>query len=278
MSVNVFIRFKGEKSLTKGLSTKSKHLRPNSQRNYVRVDDEFNLYYTNVLPIKAKQEDVFDAVQPLISDFFDGKNCCVIAHGAPASGKTYTNKDYKTTTKKKKKKKVFGTGDEHTRKNGVIHLGLLPRFVSSVLDQLSQLERQNHGVFSYSVDCSFAELYNVICPFKKHILTIGEKKKKKKKTDKAIDLLNLKNRDTVTLLPRKNDEGYEWYNLTKVSIRQISDLLKYMHTSFNNRKYVLRYNAEGVPDPQQFRKDSTVAPHWEASRSHTICVLRLSFR
>ncbi|ETO30196.1 hypothetical protein RFI_06923, partial [Reticulomyxa filosa] len=101
----------------------------------------------------------------------------------------------------------------------------------------------------------------------------------KKKKNQAIDLLNLENRDTVTLLPRKNEQGYDWHNVTKASIRQISDLLKYMHTSFNNRRHALRYNMDGTVDMHQFQNEIIEAsPHWDSSRSHTVVILRLSFR
>ncbi|ETO30494.1 viral A-type inclusion protein [Reticulomyxa filosa] len=94
--------------------------------------------------------------------------------------------------------------------------------------------------------------------------------------DEPIDLLNKKDEESkVELVPRKDGDGYEWNNLTKASIRQISDLLKYMHSAFNNRKYVIRYDIDGDIDAKQFSEESPVGPSWDSGRSHIVVILRL---
>ncbi len=65
------------------------------------------------------------------------------------SGKTYT---------------MFGNPGDHSNADNVIHLGLLPRIICYIFDQLQQRFNPMNGQFAYQLSCSFGEIYNVEFP------------------------------------------------------------------------------------------------------------------
>lgn len=118
----------------------------NDTYNFVRINNDFNLHFDNVLGAQASQEVVYSSLHNICDDFLVGNNCALLTYGVEGSGKTYT---------------MFGTGDEHKRANGVIHLGIVPRVFSYVLEKLSEQVQHSNGSFQFQLTASFAELYNV---------------------------------------------------------------------------------------------------------------------
>ena len=57
--------------------------------NYVRINDEFNLYFDHVLGFESFQDDVFiNSIRPKANEFLNGNNCCILTYGAKSSGKS----------------------------------------------------------------------------------------------------------------------------------------------------------------------------------------------
>lgn len=90
---------------------------------------------------KANQEEVYDAVvRPLIEQVLKGFNCTVFAYGQTGTGKTFTMEGERT--------------DENLDWEQDPNLGLIPRAISHIIDELDDKDRE------YTIKVSFLELYN----------------------------------------------------------------------------------------------------------------------
>ena len=66
-----------------------------SPSNYIRINNEFNLYFDHVLDHQSFQDDVFTkSVRDKANDFLNGNNCCILTYGAKSSGKSVLSPIY----------------------------------------------------------------------------------------------------------------------------------------------------------------------------------------
>ncbi|CAM9493011.1 unnamed protein product, partial [Discosporangium mesarthrocarpum] len=100
--------------------------------------------YDRVFDPTSTQEDVFSALIPSLKTVLEGYNACVLAYGQTGAGKTYT---------------LLGPGggtglpDDHAK------WGVVPRAVQLLFNGLSAAVQED-PTFSYSVTCSFLQIYN----------------------------------------------------------------------------------------------------------------------
>lgn len=60
-----------------------------SPSNYIRINNEFNLYFDHVLGDRSFQDDIFStSIKKKANDFLNGNNCCILTYGAKSSGKS----------------------------------------------------------------------------------------------------------------------------------------------------------------------------------------------
>eukprot|EP01084_Bolivina_argentea_P195553 335434_1 len=98
--------------------------------NYVRINNEFNLYFDTVLGANSFQSDVFSSIiRDRANDLLNGKNSCILSYGARSAGKSYS---------------MFGK--LHDR-NAVSHLGMLPRSISYVIEKLRSKSHLDWNLF-----------------------------------------------------------------------------------------------------------------------------------
>eukprot|EP00742_Colponemidia_sp_Colp-10_P006769 GILJ01007255.1.p1 GENE.GILJ01007255.1~~GILJ01007255.1.p1 ORF type:complete len:747 (+),score=120.01 GILJ01007255.1:41-2242(+) len=90
--------------------------------------------YDSVFGPESSQDDVYQAVLPLITSVLDGYNGCIFAYGQTGSGKTYT---------------MEGTKESP---------GINPRALKDLFATVS--ERQSSGEFEYELTVSMLEVYN----------------------------------------------------------------------------------------------------------------------
>eukprot|EP00743_Colponemidia_sp_Colp-15_P008184 GILK01008876.1.p1 GENE.GILK01008876.1~~GILK01008876.1.p1 ORF type:complete len:693 (+),score=138.07 GILK01008876.1:172-2079(+) len=90
--------------------------------------------YDSVFGPESSQDDVYQAVLPLITSVLDGYNGCIFAYGQTGSGKTFT---------------MEGTKESP---------GINPRALKDLFATVS--ERQSNGEFEYELTVSMLEVYN----------------------------------------------------------------------------------------------------------------------
>ena len=108
--------------------------------------------FNEVFDIDATQEDVFNKIQPMVQDIFNGMNSTVLAYGQTGSGKTYS---------------ICGGNTYGER-------GLIPRSVSMVFDELATRREESNSEIRYKVLVSFTEvfgesLYDLLDPMKRNL-------------------------------------------------------------------------------------------------------------
>ncbi|KAE9552115.1 hypothetical protein FO519_004695 [Halicephalobus sp. NKZ332] len=81
--------------------------------------------------------------EPVVAGFLEGINGTIFAYGQTGSGKTYTM-----------------IGEERDGKINHQNRGIIPRVFESIFAHLHAQSIKNPEKFKYSVNCSFAELYN----------------------------------------------------------------------------------------------------------------------
>ena len=173
-----------------------------SPKNYIRINNEFNLYFDNVLGFESFQDDVFlKSIKSKANDFLNGNNCCILTYGAKSSGKTYS---------------MFGKLEN---KNAVKHLGILPRTIGYIIEKLQAFytNQRNKNAMDWNLFISFGNVYN----------------------DKIYDLIDTQNTKNIHLKKNKKTNEYYLKNLTQIKIKKISSFLKNMHLAHENRKYYI---------------------------------------
>lgn len=98
--------------------------------------------FDHVFGSDLTQGDLYErTAASMLKSFLDGYNCTIIAYGQTGSGKTYT----------------MGTGDIHQSETS--SLGLVPRFVNDLFQNLNYPEEQNDSTMTYKIKASFLEIY-----------------------------------------------------------------------------------------------------------------------
>jgi hypothetical protein len=102
--------------------------------------------YTRAFGQDASQEDLFDAVKPLLSDALNGINCAIFAYGQTSAGKTHT---------------MLGPdGGNNMASADPTLLGILPRAVEFIFSELNRLVLEQ-GV-RMQVKVSYMQIYNEV--------------------------------------------------------------------------------------------------------------------
>lgn len=94
--------------------------------------EERSFRYDKVFPLDATQEEVYDAVKPLVEQVLVGYNCTLFAYGQTGTGKTYTMEGWKDRD----------------------HCGVIPRAINQICESLNGCSDE------HSIRVSFQELYN----------------------------------------------------------------------------------------------------------------------
>lgn len=115
-------------------------------------DNAKSFAFDRVLPEGSSQEDVFDAISPMVDHALDGMHATVFAYGQTGSGKTHTIEgiEYATDSVGKLRPRLDTPHARH---------GVLPRVVQAVFDRCRDRMANNPNV-QYRLKCSFMQLYN----------------------------------------------------------------------------------------------------------------------
>lgn len=108
--------------------------------------------FNEVFDIDATQDDVFNKIQPMVMDVFEGINSTVLAYGQTGSGKTYS---------------ICG-GNTYAER------GLIPRSIALVFEELAVRRENSEAHIRYKVLVSFTEvfgenLYDLLDPQKRNL-------------------------------------------------------------------------------------------------------------
>lgn len=135
----------------------STRIETNEVSNTVAVNSTKNetaksFAFDKVLPEASGQEDVFDAVSPMVDHALDGLHSTVFAYGQTGSGKTHTIEgfEYAPDTSGKLRPKLDTSPARH---------GVLPRVIQAVFDRARDRMANNPHV-QFRIKCSFMQLYN----------------------------------------------------------------------------------------------------------------------
>ncbi|CAM9155135.1 unnamed protein product, partial [Hapterophycus canaliculatus] len=113
-------------------------------RDVERPTKSIDCAFDKVFGRKSTQEDVFDGLVPALDTVVKGFNACVLAYGQTGSGKTHT---------------LIGPGGGTRLPDDQMEWGIIPRAVQFLFDRLN-LASEEDETFSYSVTCSFLQIYN----------------------------------------------------------------------------------------------------------------------
>ncbi|CAM9556931.1 unnamed protein product, partial [Ectocarpus fasciculatus] len=100
--------------------------------------------FDKVFASSSTQDDIFLGLVPALDTVVKGFNACVLAYGQTGSGKTHT---------------LIGPGGGTRLSDDQTEWGIIPRAVQFLFDRLN-LESEEDETFSYSVTCSFLQIYN----------------------------------------------------------------------------------------------------------------------
>ncbi|PWN29997.1 kinesin-domain-containing protein [Jaminaea rosea] len=151
--------------------------------------------YDRVLGPHEGQEDVYAAVQPMVSRFLEGFNVTVLAYGQTSSGKSYT----------------MGTSAADVDFESLVagrrpdpQVGIIPRAVAEVFTQMKQMQARNNGV-QFTAKVSFIEIYN----------------------EELIDLLNETEGDMRPLVQIREDKAGHilWSGLREPKVQGVTDVM-----------------------------------------------------
>lgn len=140
--IRIFLRIRPTERPTRGLSisednsTLDIHIRKREARDYVNNQKEdYAFRFDEILPMKTKQEEVFDKVaKDTIDSVLEGYNGTIFAYGQTGSGKTYT---------------ITGGAERYADR------GLIPRTISYIFSEIRRRTDAN-----YRVSISYLEIYN----------------------------------------------------------------------------------------------------------------------
>lgn len=118
---------------------------PSSNQVVIRTDKHHTKHsYDFVFNEVAKQEDIFNFVQPILLDIVKGINGCIFAYGQTSSGKSYTM--------------IGPDGGRDIQYVPREMWGLIPRSADYLLEKLNNMA--DKGNINYEVKASFLQLYN----------------------------------------------------------------------------------------------------------------------
>ncbi|CAM9788747.1 unnamed protein product, partial [Scytosiphon promiscuus] len=113
-------------------------------RDAERPNKSIQCAFDRVFGRDSTQEDVFNGLEPALDTVVEGFNACVLAYGQTGSGKTHT---------------LIGPNGGTRLPDDRTEWGIIPRAVQFLFDRLN-LASEEDETFSYSVTCSFLQIYN----------------------------------------------------------------------------------------------------------------------
>ncbi|CAM9212099.1 unnamed protein product [Ectocarpus sp. 13 AM-2016] len=113
-------------------------------RDADRPNKSIECAFDKVFGCSSTQDDIFLGLVPTLDTVVRGFNACVLAYGQTGSGKTHT---------------LIGPGGGTRLSDDQTEWGIIPRAVQFLFDRLN-LESEEDETFSYSVSCSFLQIYN----------------------------------------------------------------------------------------------------------------------
>ncbi|CBJ32767.1 conserved unknown protein [Ectocarpus siliculosus] len=113
-------------------------------RDAERPNKSIECAFDKVFGCSSSQDDIFRGLVPALDTVVKGFNACVLAYGQTGSGKTHT---------------LIGPGGGTRLADDQTEWGIIPRAVQFLFDRLN-LESEEDETFSYSVTCSFLQIYN----------------------------------------------------------------------------------------------------------------------
>ncbi|CAG9334654.1 unnamed protein product [Blepharisma stoltei] len=140
--IRIFLRVRPTERPSRGVSlsddstTLDVHIQKRDARDYVNNQKEdYKFQFDEILPMKTKQEEVFEKVaKEIVDSVMEGYNGTIFAYGQTGSGKTYT---------------ITGGAERYADR------GLIPRSISYIFSEMRRKTDAN-----YRVSISYLEIYN----------------------------------------------------------------------------------------------------------------------
>jgi len=118
--------------------------RPRVCQLLTRPSQQFTFDYVAAPDIT--QEDMFESVgRPVIESCLSGYNGTIFCYGQTGAGKTYT---------------MLGPQIDDPRSNLAYHMGLIPRAINNLFEEIATRIAQSQGTVEFLCKCSFLEIYN----------------------------------------------------------------------------------------------------------------------
>ena len=116
-------------------------------KNHISVNTEkhdVNCAYDHVFQENTTQEEIFDAMYPLVGSVLNGINTTIFTSGQTSAGKSYTM--------------IGPDGGQNLKFINPIDRGIIPRISEYLMNELA--DRADRNLLTYTVKVSFMQLYN----------------------------------------------------------------------------------------------------------------------